>query len=274
MILSMRTHAISFLILVAGLASAQTPVINPTGGIVNAADFQSPLAPGSLFSIFGSRLSSQTAQALTIPLSSSLGGVTVQFINGSTTIDAPMLYVQPDGSTAATSQINAQVPWELVAPGATATVNVVVSHDGVSSAPTPVTIGPFSPGVFASGNLAVAVNLDGTLVWAAGTVAGVTTHAAKPGDTIIVYATGLGAVTPTVADGAASLDALRQTLTQPVVLVGGLPAQVQFSGLSPQFVGVNQLNIVIPNVPPGNNVPIQIQVGNITTPNTITIAVN
>jgi uncharacterized protein (TIGR03437 family) len=270
----MRTRVFLFVTFAAVLASAQNPLINPTGGIVNAADFQGPLAPGALFSIFGSRLSSQTASALTIPLSNQLGGVTVQFINGSTTIDAPMLYVQPDGATAGSSQINAQVPWELVAPGTTATVNVVVSHDGVSSAPTPVTVGPFSPGIFASGNLAVAVNLDGTLVWAANTVAGVTTHAAKPGDTIIVYATGLGAVTPSVNDGAASLDALRQTLTQPVVLVGGLNAQVQFSGLSPQFVGVNQLNIVIPNVPAGNNVPIQIQVGGITSPNNITIAVN
>jgi uncharacterized protein (TIGR03437 family) len=270
----MRTRVFLFVTFAAVLASAQNPLINPTGGIVNAADFQGPLAPGALFSIFGSRLSSQTASALTIPLSNQLGGVTVQFINGSTTIDAPMLYVQPDGATAGSSQINAQVPWELVAPGTTATVNVVVSHDGVSSAPTPVTVGPFSPGIFASGNLAVAVNLDGTLVWAANTVAGVTTHAAKPGDTIIVYATGLGAVAPSVNDGAASLDALRQTLTQPVVLVGGLNAQVQFSGLSPQFVGVNQLNIVIPNVPAGNNVPIQIQVGGITSPNNITIAVN
>ena len=270
----MRTRVFLFVTFAAVLASAQNPLINPTGGIVNAADFQGPLAPGALFSIFGSRLSSQTASALTIPLSNQLGGVTVQFINGSTTINAPMLYVQPDGATAGSSQINAQVPWELVAPGTTATVNVVVSHDGVSSAPTPVTVGPFSPGIFASGNLAVAVNLDGTLVWAANTVPGVTTHAAKPGDTIIVYATGLGAVTPSVNDGAASLDVLRQTLTQPVVLVGGLNAQVQFSGLSPQFVGVNQLNIVIPNVPAGNNVPIQIQVGGITSPNNITIAVN
>jgi uncharacterized protein (TIGR03437 family) len=270
----MRKLAFSFTVFAAALAYSQNPVINLSGGIVNAADFQGPLAPGSLFSIFGSRLSSQTASALTIPLSSSLGGVTVQFINGSTTINAPMLYVQPDGANPASSQINAQVPWNLVAPGTSVTVNVVVSHDGVSSAPTPVTVGQFSPGIFASGNLAVAVNLDGTLAWAANTVPGVTTHAAKPGDTIIVYATGLGAVTPTVADGAASLDALRQTLTQPVVLVGGLNAQVQFSGLSPQFVGVNQLNIVVPNVPAGNNVPIQIQMGGITSPNTITIAVN
>lgn len=270
----MRTRSFFFLAFAAGLVSAQTPVINTTGGIVNAADFQGPLAPGALFSIFGSRLSVQTASASTIPLSNTLGGVTVQFVNGSTTMNAPMLYVQPDQATAGTSQINAQVPWELVAPGTTATVNVVVSHDGVSSAPTPVTVGPFSPGIFASGNLAVAVNLDGTLAWAAGTVPGVTTHAAKPGDTVIVYATGLGAVTPGATDGAASLDALRQTLTQPVVLIGGLPAQVQFSGLSPQFVGVNQLNVVIPNVPAGSNVPIQIQMGSITSPSTITLAVN
>lgn len=270
----MRTCALSLFLAAAAAVSAQNPVINQSGGIVNAADFQTPLAPGSLFSIFGSRLSSQTASALSIPLSTSLGGVTVQFVSGSATINAPIEYVQADGANPATSQINAQVPWELVAPGTTATVNVVVSHDGVSSAPTPVTIGPFSPGIFASGNLAVAVNLDGTLAWAANTIPGVTTHPAKPGDTIILYATGLGAVTPTVADGAASLDALRFTLTQPVVLIGGLPAQVQFSGLSPQFVGVNQLNVVIPNVPAGSNVPIQIQMGNITSPNTITLAVN
>jgi len=271
----MRTRTFFFILSAAGLASAQSssPIINSSGGIVNAADFQSPLAPGALFSIFGSRLSSQTASALSIPLSKNLGGVTVQFVSGTTTIDAPLLYVQPDGSAPGTSQINAQVPWELATPGGAATVNLVVSHDGVSSTPTPVTIGPFSPGIFSSGTQAVAVNLDGTLVWPANSVPGVTTHPANPGDTIIVYATGLGAVTPTVADGAASLDALRQTLTQPVVLVGGLTAQVQFSGLSPQFVGVNQLNIVVPNVPAGSNVPIQIQLGGITSPNTITIAV-
>ena len=267
----MRTRILSFMVLAAALASAQNPSINQ-GGIVNAADLQAPLAPGSLFSIFGSRLSSQMASASTIPLSSQLGGVTVQFVNGQTTINAPMLYVQPDSSSSI-SQINAQVPWDLVTPGTTTTVNVIVSHDGVSSPSTPVTIGPFSPGIFASGTRAVAVNLDGTLVWPAGAVAGLTTHPAKPGDVIIVYATGLGAVDKPIADGAASLDALRNTLTVPQVLVGGLTAQVAFSGLSPQFVGVNQLNIVVPNAAPGDSVPIQIQVGGIISPNTITIAV-
>jgi len=270
----MRTRVFSVLVFAAALATAQTPTIK-SGGIVNGADFQGPLAPGALFSIFGSSLSSQTAQASTVPLSSSpLGGVTVQFVNGSTTINAPMLYVQPDGATAGSSQINAQVPWGLVTPGTTATVNVVVSHDGVSSAPTPVTIGTFTPGIFASGTQAVATNLDGTLVWPANSVAGLTTRPAKPGDTIIVYATGLGAVTPTVDDGApGGPTTLHSVVTVPVVLVGGLSAQVAFAGLSPQFVGVNQLNIVIPNVAAGSAVPIQIQVGGITTPNTTTIAI-
>jgi uncharacterized protein (TIGR03437 family) len=267
----MRIRVFSLLAFAAALASAQSPSINP-GGIVNAADGQAPLAPGSLFSIFGSRLSSQTASASTIPLSSQLGGVTVQFVNGQTTINAPMLYVQPD-STGSISQINAQVPWALVTPGTTSTVNVVVSHDGVSSPSTPVTIGPFSPAIFASGTRAVAVNLDGTLVWPAGAIAGLTTHPAKPGDVIIIYATGLGAVDQPIADGANSLDALRNTLTPPVVLVGGLSAKVAFSGLSPQFVGVNQLNIVVPNAAPGDAVPLQLQLGGITSPSTITIAV-
>jgi uncharacterized protein (TIGR03437 family) len=270
----MRTRALIFIVFSAALASAQTnnPLIN-SGGIVNAADAQSPLAPGSLFSIFGSRLSSQTASALTIPLSGSLAGVTVQFTNGSTTVNAPMLYVQPDG--ASISQINAQVPWGIVTPGVTQTVNVVVNNNGLMSAPTPVTIGPFSPGIFASGSRAVAVNYpDGTLAWPANVIAGLTTRPAKPGDTLIIYATGLGAVNVPVADGAASLDALRTTLTQPVVLVGGLTAQIQFSGLSPQFVGVNQINIVVPNAAAGDAVPIQIQLGGITSPISTNIAVS
>lgn len=254
-------------------AFAQTPTISP-GGIVNAADAQSPLTPGSLFSIFGTNLSLQTSSAMSIPLSTSLGGVTVQFVNGSTTVNAPMLYVQPNGASGVPSQINAQVPWEIVTPGVTQTVNVIVSSNGVSSAPTPVTIGPFSPGIFASGTQAVAVNYsDGTLAWPANSIPGVATHPAKPGDVIILYCTGLGAVSPSVADGAASLDALRTANTTPVVLVGGLSAMVPFAGLSPQFVGVNQINFIVPNAAPGNAVPIQIMVGGITSPSTITMAI-
>jgi uncharacterized protein (TIGR03437 family) len=60
-------------------------------------------------------------------------------------------------------------------------------------------------------------------------------------------------------------------------MLGGItvpPADVLFSGLQPQFVGVNQVNIIIPpNAPTGEAVPIQFQVGGITSPATVTIAV-
>jgi uncharacterized protein (TIGR03437 family) len=203
-----------------------------------------------------------------------LGGVTVQFINGSTTLNSPLLYVQPDDpANKITAQINCQVPWNLVPEGTTANVNVVVTRDGVASSPAQVTVGPASPGVFSSGGRAIAVNGDGTLTWPAGVIPGLNTHGAKVGDVLIVYATGLGAVDSPIADGANSLDKLRNTKTPATVTIGGVNATVFFSGLSPQFVGVNQLNIQVPNIPPNDNAPLQIQIGGITTPTNTTISV-
>ena len=273
----MRIYPLSTLLIGAGLACAQTPTIAP-GGITNGASFQAiPLTPGSLFSIFGSGLATQTASASTIPFSRSLGGVTVQFVNGSTTIDAPVSYVQP--GTGTSSQINAQVPWEIAAAGTSATVNVVVTNNGVPSAPTPVNIAPFSPGIFgftsASGTLALAYTYqDGMFAWPANTVQGLTTHPAAHGALLIVYATGLGAVNQTIDDGSASGTVLTSVNTPPVVTIGGITAQVAFAGLAPQFPGVNQLNVIVPdNAPTGNAVPIQVQVGGVTSPATFTIAI-
>jgi uncharacterized protein (TIGR03437 family) len=261
------------------LASISATVAQPTiaaGGILNGASFQKgqAITPGSLISIFGTALASGTAQADSIPLSSSLGGVSVQFVNGAATANAPMLFVQPDNAASnVASQINLQVPWNIVPAGTSATVNVVVTNNGVSSAPTPVTVAPFSPGIFSANGFAIAENVDGTFAWAAGTVPGLVTHAAKAGDVIIIYATGFGAVDTPVQDGQNSIDKLRNTVTAPIVMVGGISAQVLFSGLSPQFVGVNQLNIVVPNAAPGNHVPLQVQLGGITTSDSVGISV-
>ncbi|MEO7144926.1 MAG: hypothetical protein ABI165_15625 [Bryobacteraceae bacterium] len=268
--------ALLLISLAATVALAQTPAI-ATGGVLNGASFQKGLAvtPGSLISIFGTSLASRSAQADTIPLSTSLGGVSVQFVNGTQTVAAPMLFVQPDDAAHnLTSQINLQVPWGIVPSGTSGTVNVIVTRDNVSSPPTPVNIAPFSPGIFSSNGYAIAQNPDGSLAWPAGLIPGLVTHAAKAGDTIVVYATGLGAVDSAVADGQNSLDKLRNTVTPPQVTVDGMPAMVVFSGLSPQFVGVNQLNIVVPNVTPGDKLPIQIQLGGITSPSSVAIAVS
>ena len=270
----MRLYAFAFLLAPACLL-AQAPVIG-NDAILNGASFQrgQPITGGSLVSIFGTGLASRIAAADSIPLSTSLGGVTVQFTNGSTTLNAPLLYVQPDDpANQVISQINCQVPWNLVPGGVTANVSVVVTRDGVASQPAAVSVGPFSPGIFSSGGRAVVVNLDGSLAWPAGSVPGVFSHAAKVGDVVVMYATGLGAVDTPVADGQNSLDKTRNTAVKPTILVGGLPASIQFSGLSPQFVGVNQVNFVIPNTAPGDAVSMQIQVGGITTSKDLTIAV-
>jgi uncharacterized protein (TIGR03437 family) len=276
----MRIRSFSILLVAAALASAQsTPIIAP-GGIANGASFQAmPLAPGSLFSIFGSGLASQIANASTVPLSNSLGGVTVQFVNGSTTVDAPIKYVQP--GTGTTSLVNAQIPWDLVPAGTSATVNMIVSNNGVPSASTQVQIAPFSPGIFAyntaAGIFAYAYTYnDATFAWPTNSVPGLTTHPAVPNTLIVIYATGLGAVTPdSPADGADSLDKTRTAATTPMLLIGGISVPIAFAGLSAQYPGVYQINVVLPsNVPTGNAVPVQLQVGGITTPNTFTMAIS
>jgi uncharacterized protein (TIGR03437 family) len=263
-----------------GLIVLSTTVVYGQGpsisAVVNGASFDRnvPIAPGSLISIFGTALASRTAAADSIPLSDSLGDVRVNFVSGSGSVPAPMLYVQPDDAgRGITAQINAQVPWEVLPPGTSGTVNVVVVNNGVSSAPASVNVGPYSPGIFVSAGRPVAVNQDGSLVWPAGAVQGVASHPAKPGDVITIYATGIGPVDSPVADGNNSLDKLRHNVVTPVVTIGGVSAEVQFSGLSPQFVGVNQLNVKVPDAAPGDAVPLQIQVGGITTSDQLKIAV-
>ena len=266
----MRSRNFLLSLALSGLAFAQ-PSVAP-GGVLNAASgvVGQPITVGSLVSIFGSNLASGLAQADTIPLSNSLGGVSVQFVNGDTTLNAPMLFVVG-------SQVNAQVPWNLVPPNTTANVNVVVNVNNVASPAAQVTVGPVSPGIFATAApdfRAIAQNVDGTLAQPPGSIAGLTTHPVKVGDALIIYATGLGPVDNPPAPGAIPpAGTLVNTLTKPIVLVGGMSAQVLFSGLQPQFVGVNQVNIVVPATAAGDKVSLQLQMGGITSPSTTTIAV-
>lgn len=269
----MRIQILLLFLAVSALAFAQPPSI-ADGGVLNGASFVKgqPVTTGSLVSIFGTNLATGLSQADTIPLSTSLGGVTVQFVNGNTSAPAPLVFV-------AGTQVNAQIPWNLVPGGATANVSVTVNVNGNVSAPSQFTVGPFSPGIFTAGPpafFAIAQNAtDFTLAQPVGSIVGLTTHPVKIGDAIIIYATGLGQVDNPPADGGIPpAGTLVNTLTKPIVTVGGMTAQVLFSGLQPQFVGVNQVNIIIPpNAPTGDAVPLQIQMGGITSPNNVTIAV-
>src|SRR5260370_26061418 len=109
------------LVFLTSLLPAQTPVVD-SGGVVNAASFTAPVAPGALISIFGVDLAPQIAAASQIPLPMSLANVSVRFNNN---VFAPLLFVSP-------KQINAQLPWEVAANG---TVTLVVTNNGVQSVP-------------------------------------------------------------------------------------------------------------------------------------------
>ena len=273
----MKIRLLSMLVAATGLATAQTPSIRDTQGILNAASFTTPVAPGALLSIFGSNLASSLASADTIPLSTNLGGVTVHFVQGTNSFGSPLLFVyQGDPTKNAPAQVNAQLPWEIDPNGGP--VTVTVTSNGATSNAASVPVAALGPGIFVSNGFAIAVNnTDNTLVWPAGAVPGLTTHPAKAGDVVIIYATGLGAVDNPIPDGQAPSyfdNVLRNTTTVPTVMVGGIQAQLIYSVLSPQFVGVNQLAIFIPKgVAPGNSVPLQIQEGGVTSPASAVIAI-
>jgi uncharacterized protein (TIGR03437 family) len=76
-----------------------------------------------------------------------------------------------------------------------------------------------------------------------------------------------------VVSGQGSLDKIRNAVTTPVALLANTPANVLFAGLSPQYPGIFQVNISVPQVAAGDALPLQFQSGGITSPATTTIAV-
>ena len=103
---------------------------------------------------------------------------------------------------------------------------MVVTRNNQASAPQSLQVGPFSPGIFAIGTIAVAINPDGSIAAPAGAIPGIATKPAKIGDPggLVILCTGLGAVDSIPANGAASLDKLRTATTTPTVMIGGKAA--------------------------------------------------
>lgn len=240
------------------------PAVN-AGGTVNGASFKSDaLAGASIGSLFGSDLASTTAAADTTPLPTSLAGVTVQMND----TKAPLFFVSP-------SQINFQVPWELMGlPQASLTVTA----DGVTGDPQTVAMALFAPGLFAansagSGQGAILISATGEVAAPTGSVPGRAARAVKRGEFLSIYCTGLGPVSNRPATGARSPSSPLSESLAPAVTIGGVPANVTFSGLAPSFVALYQVNVQVPdNAPPGNAVPVVLAIGGVTS-NAVTIAV-
>ena len=215
--------------------------------ITNGASFVPGVTPGAIVTIFGTGFSKDFTGILVaegFPLPTELQGTSATFAG----IAAPLFAV---ANVEGQEQINLQVPYELTGQ---ATATVVVNNNGVLSDSVEVNVLPAQPGIF---------TVDGStgVILHAATFEPVTTsNPAAPGEAVVVYATGLGPVSPAPLTGAtASASPLSLTSIPPVVAVGGIVAEVLFSGLAPGFVGLYQVNAVVPLDAPSGDLDVVIQ---------------
>jgi uncharacterized protein (TIGR03437 family) len=204
--------------------------LNPQG-TVNAgssAPFTAGLAPGELLTLYGDNLASGTQVASAIPFPTTLGNVQVT-VNG---VPAPVYYVTP-------AQLSAIVPYGVV--GSIAKVQVF--NNNVPSNAVTEWISNTAPGVLTQSQNGLGygdvIHLDGTLVNAK--------SPAQIGETVSVFLTGLGAVNPTIADGAAGpTGSLANAVATITAYIGGVQATVGYAGLAPQLAGLYQINLTVP----------------------------
>jgi len=239
----------------------QPPAIMP-GGVVNGASFaaQAPLAPGTLVSVFGSKLSQSTSSASTLPLPFDLGGASLVVAG----VQAPLVF-SSDG------QVNAMIPYGIQVD---AGQQVVLARGNTLSVAQGLTISAASPGVFTTdgngkgqGHVYVA-HTDGTQALADAA------HPAAAGDVVVIYCTGLGEVTPAVSSGSpAPFDHLTFAKNPVNVNIGGITTPAQFAGLTPGFAGLYQVNVAIPSgVAPGTAVTLSLsEAGQFSSPVTIAV---
>jgi uncharacterized protein (TIGR03437 family) len=238
------------LVLVTSIENIDLPVIDK---VQSAGAFGGwPAATiGSYIEIFGSNLAGTTrswtgADFNGTAAPTSLDGVTVT-VNGQ---PAFISYISP-------VQINAQVPGNLSS--SVTTAPVIVTVKGVTSATVALPIRTVAGGLLAPPEFkaegrqyVVAIRGDGTFV-TNGKSPNVPGAPAKPGETILLYGTGFGPVTPStpvagqIAQGATSL-------VYPLeIRIGGARAQMAYAGLTSGLVGVYQFNVVVPqDLPAGD----------------------
>src|SRR6185369_7149955 len=189
--------------------------------------------------LYGTGLA-KSDQTAVPPYPASLNGVSVLINNK----PAPVRFVS-------SGQLNVLVPFATT--GFTATI---VVNNGVNSNSVTVPVVATSPGIFTidqsgSGGGAI-LHADFSPVNTAKPAAG--------GETVLVFLTGLGTVTPGLTDGTAgNATTLYRANTDVVVYVGGQTARVDFKGQAPGFPGLYQLNVTLPQGLKGpGNLPLAI----------------
>ncbi len=239
--------------------AAVTPTVTAQG-VVHAASAQGgvPIAPGGLISIYGLNLSDSAGQSSGLPLPQQLNGTQVLLGNQ----PLPILYTS-------SGQLNVQVPYGVPV---NTQYQLTVERGNTYSVPQSLVVAAAQPGIFTVSQTGVGqgsiVRSDQVTLAQPGTPASI-------GETVVIYCTGLGAVTPKVQEGspAPGVPPLSTTDNAVTVTIGGSPATVAFSGLTPGSVGLYQINAVVPaGIATGDAVTVVINVAGQTSP-PVTMAV-
>lgn len=214
--------------------------------VTQAATFKpGPIAGGEIVTLFGANIGPSTAMGgqldSTGKLATVLGRTQVLF-NG---IAAPLYYV-------GTNQINAEVPVEV---GGSVSALVTVENGGSAVAGTVVDITPYSPGLFAAGANAAALNQNLSV--------NSTNNPAAPNSIIVLYGTGFGETNPLDITGQPAAPPLGIPLGYVSVTIGGTAATVLYAGDAPGFAGLTQVNARIPAGLTGQQ-PVSVTAGNVT----------
>ena len=226
--------------------------------VANNATFASEeeIGQGTIVALFGDQLTLQApTSAASLPLPQTMGGARVLVNN----VPAPVYYTQYD-------QINFQVPFDA----AVGLGTVRVERDGRLGNPVSIRVVARAPRLLrlGIGEYGIAVNQDGSFPIPA--TPGINSRPARPGEVLVIYALGLGQTNPSVASGVgAPTSPLAQIPATSTVTFGAgspgggsSPVNPLFVGLTPNFVGLYQINVAVPNDSPrSSRVGVQLTTG-------------
>lgn len=221
--------------------SKASPFINYQGVLDNATFVPGDtVARGDIMVVKGDQLSfAPLTFGPAPPMDTQVGGASV-LVNGN---KAPLYY-------SLYAQLAFQMPYET----ANGIAVVQVQRDGLTSNSVSVQVADRAPRLllFRGGPFGAIQNQDLSIPMPAGAFADVTTHPAQAGDALTIYAIGLGPTNPAGLTGQpapATPPFAPLTITPTVNFGGGIGGMIVtplYAGLSPNFAGLYQINVVVP----------------------------
>jgi uncharacterized protein (TIGR03437 family) len=205
----------------------------------------SVIAQGSIFSLYGTGVGPETntyPQSLPLPTSlPAVNGTSIAISSGGRKVDAYILYTQA-------LQVNAILPSNTPIGDA----SVTLTYNGKTSAAFTISVAASRLGLYTRNSQGSEL---ASLQHGADSSAVILTKAAHPGETVVLYGTGLGPITSpdNVAPGSV------QVGSNVIVTIAGHTVTPAYAGRAPQFAGEDQINFTIPDdVVTGCYVPISV----------------